>query len=95
MVSDEFRLKWLHGLPEYREDGDGTAAPTGGVEWVLLLERLAPDGEWERVDGMAACTARLEQMTNGGWWLGHERMLAARNGLDARRLPLPRRPIVC
>lgn len=67
------------------------AAWNGCCSWSVS----PPDGEWERVDGMAACTASLEQMTNGGWWLGHERMLAARNGLDARRLPLPRRPIVC
>ena len=91
-MMNDYRLCWLDGFPEYESDGGGPAYATGRTVWPLLLERRALDGEWEPVGRRIVVSGNLNEIVTADWWRGMERGLCAEHGVDADRLPVPRRP---
>lgn len=79
-------------VPEYESGGGGPAYATGRTVWPLLLERRALDGEWESVGRRTVVSGNLNEIVSADWWRGMECGLCAEHGVDADRLPVPRRP---
>lgn len=87
-------MRWLTGYAETIPAAGGRLQSRRPV-YPLLLERLAPDGEWEPVDRLDLSVPNLDSYTRCAFWRNAEKTLAERHHVHVDRgYTVDSRPVV-